>query len=115
MQKCGGLPDNYYVITASILGAFYAHTEKKKKRGRETEKNEPVTVPDNGGQRRRMYWCIRKLHDISLHRNRDIIDREVCSTRQIDGRGENDDRVETREDERQQWSRLWNNDRLEEI
>lgn len=30
--------------------------------------------------------------DISLHRNRGIIDRQVCSARQIDGRGENDDR-----------------------
>jgi hypothetical protein len=41
---------------------------------------------------------VRKLRDISLHRNRGIIDREVCSARQIDGRGENDDdQVETRE------------------
>lgn len=43
-------------------------------------------------------YGVRKPRDISLHRNRGIIDREVCSARQIDGRGENDDdQVETRE------------------
>jgi hypothetical protein len=38
-----------------------------------------------------VYHRIRKLRDISLHGNRGIIDREVCSARQIDGRGEKDE------------------------
>jgi len=55
---------------------------------------ERKTVPDNGEGRISIigvYQRIRELRDISLHGNRGIIDREVCSTRQIDGRGEKDE------------------------
>lgn len=91
------------VLAVCFVYTYVSHVEILPTHTRDLRKRGPAVpvLSTMGGQRRRVCHRIRKPRDISLHRNRGIIDRQVCSARQIDGRGENDDRVETRELERQ--------------
>jgi len=75
-----GLPDNYYATAASPCGVFRTHvcvTNKFYLRTRIIygEKRTAVPVLDNEGSVCRVCHRVRKPCDISLHRNRDIIDR----------------------------------------
>jgi len=81
------------MMTGRFSQVCFAHIQKGKKKKKERKRDGKEDARQCGGRISTIgvYQRIRKLRDISLHGNRGIIDREVCSTRQIDGRGEKDE------------------------